>query len=255
MKKIPLILFIVSLAGAVCFYNYNNNYATVITDLSKKGEIHPGNLTYRIYLLGIIPVGDAVFLDAQMTAEQAGRRLYFLRARAKTSKYLSLFFIASAEFDSYINTSKLTPEVFRQKLSISGKADIEQEAFYDQKNNVMEISGIKRQILPQTHDPLSLVYYLSHRDLSALKGIDLNINTNQKNYSLKGGIEEKSIQVNKELYTIYTANVEIKRRDKNPYHKSKASIVFLKSGQINIPITIKIIASGVLINAKLVDIQ
>lgn len=255
MKKIPLILFIAVSAALVYFYNYNNNYSAVISDLSKKGELRLGNLTYRIYLLGILPVGDAVIYDPQLTAEQAGRRLYLLRAGAKTSQFMSLFFMASAELDSYIDTSELTPVVFRQKISIGGKKTVEREAFYDQKNNILEISGIKRQILPRTHDPLSLIYNFQHRDLSAMKDIDLNINTNQKNYGFQGTIGEKTIQVNKSAHTIYTASVEIKRRDKNPYHKSKANVVFLKTPAGNFPVLIKLVAGGILINARLIDIE
>jgi hypothetical protein len=118
----------------------------------------------------------------------------------------------------------------------------------------MTLYGVKRQILPATHDPLSAIHYLTQKDLSALKEIEMNINTNQKNYMLKGTVEQKELSLREKSYVLYVARAEIKRRDNNPYHKSSVSIVFLKDKE-NIPILIKIAASGIFINVKLVDIR
>jgi hypothetical protein len=49
-------------------------------------------------------------------------------------------------------------------------------------------------------------------------------------------------------------NATISRKDKNPYHKSEISLVMLADKE-NLPVLIRIFASGLLVQAKLVDIQ
>jgi hypothetical protein len=149
---------------------------------------------------------------------------------------------------------KLSPVLFKQKLESPGKENPNKEVFYDLKNNTMTLNGVVRQIYPNTQDPLSAVFNLKRMNFSSTKTIEFNINTNQKNYILNGTANEKNILVNKELFKIVTVNAEIKRRDKDPYHKSNIDLVLLK-GEQNIPILIKVFASGALITAKLVDIN
>jgi ribosomal protein L21 len=83
----------------------------------------------------------------------------------------------------------------------------------------------------------------------------MNINTNQKNYSLKGTVVPKEISSAGRRYKVYLLKAEIKRRDKNnPYHRSKITMVVLRKDR-NIPILIKVFASGALINAKLIEVK
>ncbi len=72
--------------------------------------------------------------------------------------------------------------------------------------------------------------------------------------SLVGKTNQQDITINKKTYRIVLVKAEIKRRDKNPYHKSNISMVLLREKE-NIPILIKVFASGILINAKLIDIR
>jgi len=47
---------------------------------------------------------------------------------------------------------------------------------------------------------------------------------------------------------------DISRRDKNPYHQTKISMVLVKDKE-NTPILINVFASGMLINVKLTSIK
>lgn len=252
MKKWLVLFIVIVLCFVFVFYN-NSNIKNIISGLSKKGDIEPGELRYRVYLLGIIPIGEAVF-GVEKSEQYQGQAVYHLSATAQSLNVFSKFFNASAALDSYIDTKQLAPIVFKQRIAISGKQSIAREVTYDQKSGIMSIAGVKRQILANTQDPLSAIFNLRRLNFDKIKDIEMNINTNQKNYILKGTAIQQEILINKRIYKIVSAKAEIRRRDKSPYHKSNISIVLLKEKQ-NLPILIKVFASGVLINARLIEIR
>jgi len=252
MKKWLLLFIVIILGLAFVVYN-NSNIKSITSGLDKKGDIKSGELRYRIYLFGILPVGEAVF-GVEKIEQYKGQTVYHLNASAKSLNAFSKFFKGRAVLDSYIDIKQLTPLVFKEKIAISGKQGIDREITYDQKNGIMSIAGVKRQILPDTQDPLSAIFNLKRFNFDKIKDIEMNINTNHKNYIVKGTAVQREISINKKIYKIVSAQAEIRRRDKNPYHKSSITIVLLKEKE-NIPILIKVFASGVLINARLIDIK
>jgi hypothetical protein len=237
---------------SVFSYHNNNDPALIISGLAKK-EFRPGALKYKINLFGIIPMGDAV-LGLARVEEYNGKKVYHLTAQAESLKIFSEFFNAHAVLDSYVDIEKLNPLLFKQRIAIAGKQDIVKEATYDQNNGIMSIAGVKRQILTDTQDPLSAIFNLRHMDLDRIREFELNINTNQKNYILKGTVSLQQVSVNKKIYKTALIKATIRRRDKNPYHQSALTMVLLREKE-NIPILIRVFASGMLINAKLIDIQ
>ena len=166
---------------------------------------------------------------------------------------MSLFFKAEAILDSYVDCATLNPISFKQKLVISGKPEQEKVVAYDQNKGFMTLDGVKREILPNTQDPLSLIYNLKKIDFAKNKEIEIGINTNQKNYVLKGTIEQK--QIGNIDYMVYCGKADIKRRDKNnPYHRSHVTMWFVKENE-NVPILIKVFASGFFTVIRLVEIE
>lgn len=252
MRKILLILFTVILFLIFVSW-YNASPRVIISQLIKNKGIKTGQLRYRVYLLKIFPIGEAV-LGAEDVEEYKGQKVYHLNGTANNSRLFSHFFKAYATLDSYIEMQQLNPILFKQKLVVTGKPDLYREVFYDQTNHIMSIEGVRRQILPNTQDPLSLIFNIKHMDFDKIKELEMNINTNQKNYILKGIVQSRDISIHKKTYKIASLETTIKRRDKSPYHQSRISIVLLKDKE-NIPILIKIFASGMLINARLIDIQ
>lgn len=253
MKKILLIAIVIIILASIYSYHNNNNQASIISKLVKKAELKPGDLKYQVNLLGIIPMGDSV-LALEELEEYNGKKVYHLTARAESAKILSKFFKANVILDSYVDTEKLNPLLFKQRIVIAGRQDIAKEAIYDQNASIMTIAGVKRQILPNTQDPLSAIFNLRRMDLDRVKEFELNINTNQKNYVLKGSVRPQQISINKKIYKTALLKATIKRRDKNPYHQSELTMVLLREKE-NIPILIRVFASGMLINAKLIDIE
>lgn len=252
MKKILFISIVIIVLLSIFSYHNNNDPVLIISGLAKKG-FRPGALKYKINLLGIIPMGDAV-LGLARVEEYNRKKVYHLTAQAESLKIFSKFFNAYAVLDSYVDIEKINPLLFRQKIAIAGRQDIVKEATYDQNNGIMSIAGVKRQILPNTQDPLSAILNLRRMDLDRLKEFEFNINTNQKNYILKGTVILQQVAVNKKIYRTALIKAAIRRRDKNPYHQSQLTMVLLREKE-NIPILIRVFASGMLINAKLVDIE
>lgn len=245
-----LVLLIVSFV----FNSYNSNPKVIISRVFKGGHANPGTFRYRIYVFGIFPVGEAVFYKAKID-KISGQDKYHLKAEAKSLDLISSLFKASAELNSYVDPVNYNPASFKQKVRILGSPNQDKEIVYDQKQGFMVLDGVKRQILPNTQDPLSLAFNLERMDFGKNKEIEMNINTNQKNYLFKGSVEEKQVISEKIKNKVYVAKVSIRRRDKNnPYHQSKVTIWFVKKEE-NIPILINVFASGFLINARLIEIK
>jgi hypothetical protein len=149
---------------------------------------------------------------------------------------------------------QFNPIIFRQKLIISGKQDIDKEVTYDQKNGVMSLGGVKRKILTNTQDPLSAIFNVRRMDLDKFREFRMNVNTNQKNYIIKCKATWQDIPVDKRIYRIILAKAEIARSDENPYHRANITMILVRKIE-NIPVLIKVFAGGILINAKLIDIK
>jgi Protein of unknown function (DUF3108) len=252
MKKTLFFLIILILFLAFVVYN-NTDPRAIISELAKKGDIRQGDLRYRINLFGIIPIGEAT-LSLERQIEYKGSKVYHLNATAAPLKYYAKFFKGYAVLDSYVDSDTLNPVLFKQKVEAPGKENPYKEVSYDQKNGTMSLEGVKRSIFPNTQDPLSALFNIRRMDLDNTKKIEISINTNQKNYILAGSAETGDLTINKKIYKIALLNTQIKRRDKDSYHKSKVWMVLLR-GKENIPISIKVFASGILINVKLVDIS
>ncbi len=252
MKKI-LLVFLVTIIFFVFIAARNNDPKVVMADLLKKGRIGQGELVYRINLFGFIPVGEAIFMPEKLE-ELDGKKVYHLSAKASTLGIFTKLYPCHALIDSYVDAENFNPLVFKQKIMLQDKPDNIKTVLYNQKEGFMSIAGLRRQILPNTQDQLSAIFNLRRMDFTRIKDFEININTNQKNYILKGKAEEKEIRLDKERYKVILTEASIARRDKNPYHKSNITMVLLKEKE-NLPILIKVFASGVLINARLVEIK
>ena len=253
MKKLLLIILIIALfIGFISFQNLN--YKAIISDLAKKNALHNGELKYNAYLLSIIPVAEAT-IGVKKEEDRLGKKVYHLTATVKNMDYLAKIFNGYAILDSYVDLDKMNVLELKQKIVVTGKQDMYREASYDQENGVMTIAGVERQIFPDTQDQLSLIANIRGMDLDKVKDIEFNVNTNQKNYTFKGTVEPKDILIKGKSYRVYLVNSTIRRKDKNPYHKSSLDLVLLKNGDDNTPVLIKVFAGGFLISAKLVEIK
>lgn len=249
MKKV-FIAVIVLLAAAVGISIYQNNPQTIAANLdTAKLESSTKHLVCKVYFLGFFPVGKAVLGDEGLTKLE-GKDFYHLSAQASVESLILKIYPFSASIDSYLDSETFLPIVFKQDIKTKDK-ELKKEARYNQVNNVMEISGEKRTIYPETYEPLSVLHKLRRMDLDEISNFDLNINTNQKNYAFTGDITKDTIRTKSGSVGIYRLKGQIFRRDKNPYHQSKIEIVLLANGP-KTPIFIKVFASGALLTVRLI---
>jgi len=252
MKKIAIMVAAIAIL-LVSIYKYNSSPSLAISRLKGKAEAEPAKLIYRLYFLGVLPIGDAVFNKAQ--EETLGKaRVYHLNASASTLKAYAKLGSASAVLDSYVDINTGNPLLFKQKVVSPGKEKSNKEVIYDQKNNVMTMGQKKRTILPNTQDPLSLIFNIRRLNLAQAKKAEYAMNANQRNYVFSASFREKDISYGGRGYKLAIMYSTIRRRDKNPYHQTSISVVFLQD-KYNIPLTIKVFASGFLMNAKLVGAE
>ncbi|MCX5694981.1 MAG: DUF3108 domain-containing protein [Candidatus Omnitrophica bacterium] len=232
---------------------HNNDPGVIIGDLIKNNKPVKGKLVYTANFLNLIPLGEAELFLPQAELYQ-GLRVWHLAAQANTLKIFSGFFKARAILDSYVDEKSSNPVFFKQIIALTGKGELKKEVFYDQQKEVMTINAIERKILTDTQDPLSAIFNLRKMDFSEVKNFEISLNTNQKNYVLKGRVNLRRININNQRCNIAVVHADISRRDKNPYHKSEVTMV-LWQDRDNLPLTIKVFASGALVNARLTDIR
>lgn len=253
MKKIFIITVIALILFLGIVYQNNTDSKAIISNLVKNSQLKTGDLKFKINFLNVLPMGEAI-LNKEVTERYGNLDVYHLRATAYSQKAIARFFTAAASIDSYVDIADNNPVLFRQLIKLSGKPDANKEVIYDQKNGIMTILGVQRSILPNTQDPLSAIFNIRKMDLDKNRDFEISINTNQKNYILKGIVTPKDLKIRNKTYKIYIVKAEIKRRDKNPYHKSQITMILLK-GKENIPISVRVFASGAIVNAKLVEIE
>ncbi|MEK7172651.1 MAG: DUF3108 domain-containing protein [Patescibacteria group bacterium] len=244
MKKILFMAIIVLIIASV-IASLGNNPESILTNMGKpKGSSGIKRLHYKVYLFGVLPVGTAVLGDNGVGSYK-GASARHLSAIAQSSEAISRIYPFQAALDAYLDTKTLLPLFFSQRLTSAGK-EIIKEVSYDQKNGIMEKAGVRRNIEPNTYEPLSLLLKIRSMDLSKEGSFDFNINNNQKNYAFQGAVAKGR--------KFFTLKAKIFRRDKNQYHRSEVTFV-LSPDLENAPVLIKVFASGAFLTARLTGIE
>ena len=250
-KKILLGLLLFVFAAAA-FTSYNARPQAILARLAGKDIAGASELSYRIYLLGLVPAGKAIFYLPE--EKNTGTDAFSMLVSARTLRYFCALFSAQAQMQSIIDPHTLNPQLFRQTIAISGKPELYREALYDQKRNILTVAGVERQIYPDTQDPLSAIYRIMRMGLLAGNSFEMSLNNNHKNYLLSAQVNEKEISALGKKFPLAVVKAKIARRGKSPYHQSQITMILLK-GRPNIPVLIRVFAGGMVIKAKLTDIK
>jgi len=254
IKKALLVLIFLGLIFCAVSYFWNTSLELAAYNSGiLENPDSASSLRYRVYLLGVFPIGEALISDWGKT-QYKGKQVYRLHAEAKTLDSISEFFNASVTIDSYVDTKYLSPILYREKMVVEGKKDVEKEVTYNLQEEVMVIAGEKRKILPSTQDPVSAMWNIRRMKFDEQKAIEMNINTNQKNYLLAGTTELKKISLKHKKRDFVLADCLIKRRGKSPYHKTALRLTMMKDKE-NLPILVRVFAGGILITAKLIEVK
>jgi len=258
LKEMKTKISLLSICGAACLFFWvsfqqNTAPAAIFKQLKVENSVKvPTEFHYKSFLFGILYVADAVLEDAGIR-EYKSMIVRHLKAKAYPVWPISKIFPFEVSIDSYIETRTSLPVMFKQVFNTKEK-NTQKEIYYDQLSGFMQILGVKRSILPETYEPLSAIYKLRNSDLLNAPEFNLNINSNQKNYTLTGQTRKQNIRIKDANMEIFNLNGKIFRHDKSPYHRSELSILFSNDTQ-KIPFLIKIFASGFLITAKLSEVR
>lgn len=251
-----LAIFLVTIALFVSMEIGKNNLVSIIrhNKLQNKISADGNSLVFRVCYLGLFPAGQAR-LENKGEELYQGKKTYHLSAKAYPLNFLSGMFNVQARVDSYIDAGKLHTLKFTQRLTLPNKPKDDKEVLYDQDKNYMQLEGIRRHILPNTQDPLSAIFYIRHQNLELGKVFDLNINTNQKNYQLYAkviGRQEYTLKTEKVM--VWVLEAIIRRRDKNPYHKTTMKL-WLLDDSFKTPIFIKAMTNIGQVTARLISVE
>lgn len=254
MRWFKFILVLIFLAVITLFVIglYANRPKTVLKNIVIKDN--SSSFVFELSYAGFIPLGEGVF-ENKGIEKFNGKKVYHLKGTASPTPFLnSLYKTIEAEINSFIDKDSLNTLKYTEKTYISGKTKEEKTILYDQKNNIMERDGEERIIFPNTHDPLSLLFYLIHQDFKMGETIDLNINTNQKNYRFYGEITEKvTIETGDKSFDVYLFKGNVQRRNNSLRHSSEFSIWFIDS-PCKAPFLIKVFTNAGPIVARLTKI-
>lgn len=251
MKKIIVFVFVLCAATLGAVYSRTTGLGPTLARLPAAGSQEFSRLTYRLYLFGLVPVGEACLIQNGIE-ELDGRRVIHLSGSGRTAPYLSSLITGAFSADSYIDSAALAPRLFIQSLRVSGKADKVSQIVYDQEGGTMTIGSEQREIPTGVQDPLSALYKLTRTDFDTAGTISMDLNSNQKTYALTGTAARARRKAGEGA--VITVNARISRKDKNPYHTSRMSFV-LSDLHAHVPVLIKVFAGGVFVTAQLTDFQ
>jgi len=227
--------------------------ALILRNLKNK-NLESKIVVLKLKALGVIPVGTARLEELGIETLE-GAKVHHLKAVAETLPYFSKFFKAKAEADSYVDFKNLYSLKFVQHAQTPGDYDYNRKIIYDQRRKIMKIGETEREILDNTQDPLSAIFYIRKQEFEVGKEFNVNINTNQKNYLLAAKIiDYKEINISGEKTGIWLLGAEVKRRGKSRRHRTSVKIWFLDN-KTKTPILIRVMASGGLIKARLIDLE
>lgn len=249
-KMILLTVFLGVIVFAGSQYLTNTPEA-VLNSLVKHGRLtkSPQEFRFSVKFLGFIPAGESV-INIVSGAADDGKEVYRIFAEAQPAKFIDFFYKVKAKAESIVDKDNLYTLKFTHSLNVAGETKEDKVIFYDQINHVMQREGEKRVILPDTHDPLSAIFYLTRQELAIDKVFDLNINTNQKNYRLYAQVtRKKSIRVENKQFNVYLIKGSINRRDKSPRHSSEFEMWVLDD-TVKAPLLINVSTSGLSVIAK-----
>ncbi|MBU1122847.1 MAG: DUF3108 domain-containing protein [Candidatus Omnitrophica bacterium] len=249
VKKI-VIFFAVVILISFLWGMYTNSLGNVLKSLSL-GESN-NKLVFGMNYFGFIPVGTAT-IENKGVELYNGREVYRLEARAELAEILNKIYDGEVKAQSYLDIEKGYPLEFNYSSQFYGEVKEAKRSFYDQINHTMTRKEETRTILPNTQDPLTVIYYLMQQDYQVGKIFDININTSQKNYRFYAEVLKKKVfQIKDKKYDLYLVKGSVKRRDDNYRHSSEFSIWFMDTPR-KVPVLMKTFTNAGLIVGKLLE--
>ncbi|MDP8265643.1 MAG: DUF3108 domain-containing protein [Candidatus Aceula meridiana] len=252
MKKVLLAV----LAILMCLVGYeifHNRPQPVLNNMYSKGLLSSEEgttLKYTGYFMGVIPMVDVAIIqeDGVFYDNKPAIKMDFIVTPLSP---IFDFFKGRVTMTSMIDAKEKHALKFTEHVYVPGSIDEKKEVFYDQVRHTMKIAdGEERETLPHTQDSLSMMYFLRHKDFEEGQELDLNVNTNQKNYRFLTKVNKKEIySIGDTKISVLSTTTEIRRRDKSRRNVTKMSLWLTEGNKV--PFLIKVFTSGLLIVFRL----
>jgi len=134
----------------------------------KKGE----KLTYKIAfnsgLTGDVKGGNGVMSVSPKLSKINGKDAYHAVMEGSTSGVIEWFYQVENKYETFIDTATKAPLMYAQYVR-ENKYKNNDTVFFDQNKNIATYKNKKIKIPANTHDFLSMLYYVRTLDMSKLK--------------------------------------------------------------------------------------
>lgn len=252
MKLVKRVVLAMAVVGFVYFLwgLYANSLERVLQSLSL-GK-NNNKLVFAVNYAGFIPLGTAVIENKGIELYR-NREVYKLEAEVELASLLNRFYNVEVKAESFLDKEEGYPLEFNYASRFYGEVKEAKRSFYDQINHTMTRKDEVRMILPNTQDPLTVIYYLMRQDFSVGKTFDLNINTSQKNYRFFASVLKKKVfQIKDNKYEMYLVKGSVRRRDDSYRHSCEFSIWFMDN-PCKVPVLMKTFTNAGLVGGKLLQ--
>ncbi len=207
MKRIINTLFVGALA-IILSTNYSSAQAWKI----KKGEKLSYKIAFNSGLTGNVRGGEATLSVRPSTVKVGGNDTYLAVLNGATAGVIEWFYQVENKYETYIDVNSYAPLMYRQTVR-ENKYKSSDTVYFDQQKRVASYQNKKISIPANTHDFVSMIYYVRSLDVSKLKKgetISIPFFTSDKVMTSKivyQGIEQ--INVNKKPVNCYAFKPQV----------------------------------------------
>ena len=157
---------------------------TVQGECSKSLPFNPGErLSYRIIYMAA-PAGTAVLKVNEMT-EIDGVSVYHFTATARSTALFSIFYKVNDRIDAFVDKKTLKPVRFEKHLREGTRYKKDEVMLFYPDRKIAKVGDKEIAVPADVQDCLSSFYHLRGQPLEVGKSLFVNVNENQKNYSVE----------------------------------------------------------------------
>ena len=189
---------------------------------------------------GILPVGE---IRMEINKDLDG--YYCIKVTQETKGLFSYFFKIRDTYQSCIDTVSLSSVRFEKHIR-EGRYKHDQVVFFDQEKGIaIYDDGETVDIVPQTKDIISIIYYIRTLPLESKDKIYLNVHADKHNYTIPVDIDKVRLG-NKECFRVipHLENIKV-------FGRKGGLILYYTNDSDRIPILLKIKISWGYIEATL----
>ncbi|MDP8259604.1 MAG: DUF3108 domain-containing protein [Candidatus Gygaella obscura] len=251
LKKFILLIIIISLVSFAIELILSSPSLIVKNVLSDK-NIQSGQLfqkgrkfSFKFSYSYFLPIGVSDF-QVESLEKSEGGDIYKLFATAKTNKVLTSIYEAKAKLISFLDKNKMHSLHYEE--IITTKEEIKSKRIdFDQFKHVASREDKQYKILPDTQDPVSMIFVLLSRKLKIGDEYSDNIFTKECNYEFKSKVVDKKDN-------IFHLKIKVGRQDKSSSHGGDFDLYVFDKGY-NIPLSIRGWTQAGMITLRLIDIN